>query len=373
MNESPSYQTRNSQSIMPSIMLCGAGDTAEVLPSFIETVDPMGFEPWSFLDGTIRYRNSKSTGWKDNSRGSVREADIVVFVILEKYGKIAWTEEFPTVIEAGVPFLIFCLDETLAAYRNRHIAGTSQTKPDQSDLFATLETLEHNHQLTIVPFGRRFFSVMFRQHLAMLLEQAATALRQENIRALERSLILGEGDLTPVQIESVRRIVRDEMEDKNLRKRGMDALWRHSAFTSAEITELAGSAEQGVARKMIAMLANLGDFLTEDSLKEIVVTVNDSDDVGMRRRLVTALGGLPPRWILNAVAELQISEIGTARRVLHMIEHHIPSALDEAQRRKLHDVILNCRDYKSKSSVGEIKDLADHLLNHFNLKEFTCG
>lgn len=51
-----------------------------------------------------------------NSRASVQDADICVFLIKKNYGTITWSVEFQEALRDGKPFIILCDQETLQEY-----------------------------------------------------------------------------------------------------------------------------------------------------------------------------------------------------------------------------------------------------------------
>lgn len=88
---------------MLRLMLCGASDMDKVERQFSEVAADFGAEAMCYLDGRVRYRNSATASWVENSRMSVSSADLCVFVILEKYGEITWTTELSEALALGVP------------------------------------------------------------------------------------------------------------------------------------------------------------------------------------------------------------------------------------------------------------------------------
>src|SRR4051794_35044535 len=72
--------------------------------------------PLHYLSGDLHYINSVDSRWSENSRATVRTADICVFVIVERFGAITWETELREALEAGVPFLFLCLADTYRKY-----------------------------------------------------------------------------------------------------------------------------------------------------------------------------------------------------------------------------------------------------------------
>lgn len=301
---------------MLTVMLCGAADTDIVLDQFRELGMRMGFDAWSYLDGTIRYHNSATSGWRENSRASVLQADVAVFVLIKRFGEIAWTEELSQALTAGLPFLMLCLDETFSAFRAAQRGDAASGDHNEDQLFTALDRVEREYQVTIVPFGTQYFADTLQQHLGGLLQRATTVLRGDNERAAQRLLISGERELTPDELEHVRAIAVDELEDKNIRKRALEVLANANAIDAPTALDLCRSLEQGVARKMLTLLPVTAQGFPLEFFAEVAEVVNELDDVGMDRRLITALFALDADRAYAGLAKLTISEIGSARRVL---------------------------------------------------------
>ena len=71
---------------MINTMLCGANDLGDyILSYFVETCNEMGLTPLNYLKGNIYYRNYGNTPWQENSKLTVHNAELIIFVIEEKY------------------------------------------------------------------------------------------------------------------------------------------------------------------------------------------------------------------------------------------------------------------------------------------------
>ncbi len=101
---------------MLEIMLCGAEDTDQVRAEFVQVVEACGGIPLHYLSGDVRYINSLASSWTENSKATVEDADLCVFVIVERFGSITWETELRAALNAGVPFLVLCLASTYATY-----------------------------------------------------------------------------------------------------------------------------------------------------------------------------------------------------------------------------------------------------------------
>lgn len=100
------------------IMLCGAKDTEALLKIFRIAANEFNLEPLNYIDGTIHYHNYGFNRWEENSRLTVQSADILLFVIHERFGNITWEVEYEEAISNGKNFIVLCLQTTYTKYRN---------------------------------------------------------------------------------------------------------------------------------------------------------------------------------------------------------------------------------------------------------------
>ncbi|MDR1131307.1 MAG: hypothetical protein LBL15_02690, partial [Oscillospiraceae bacterium] len=78
---------------MLKIMLCGASDTKAILEDFLEVAEDLQMVAFNYLTGKLRSYNGSNSSWEDNSRLTVKNMDMCVFVLLEKVGHITWDYE----------------------------------------------------------------------------------------------------------------------------------------------------------------------------------------------------------------------------------------------------------------------------------------
>ncbi len=141
---------------MIRVMLCGAADTRQVQDEFVRTVADFGGVPWHFVNGTMNYINSASSDWEENSRATVQEADVCVFVIVEEIGHITWGTEVTAALLAGKPFLVLCQQSTYERYlvlnaEFRPPASLDSLEEGTRNLVTTLREIEQDRRLTAVP------------------------------------------------------------------------------------------------------------------------------------------------------------------------------------------------------------------------------
>ena len=256
-----------------NIMLCGASDMKVISGQFTDIVNKFGFSPLCFIDGTIHYNNY--TTWQENSELSVQNADILVYVILERHGKLTWNTEFTTAKNLGKPFIIFCLEETYSFYRGLarnpdiHIEKGSAV----GRVINLLSQLD-SEQRTIVPFEYKSFDELLHRQILLLLRQSIKSLQKENQKKVIINLIKAnsiEVLKTSVNAEYdivlLKEILFDIFENKELRKRVMDYFTHFKVLNDNEIIDLINDHEQGVRRKAVVELKNL---LKENSNTSII-------------------------------------------------------------------------------------------------------
>jgi len=309
-----------------NIMLCGASDTDDVLTAFTKVVTSFGAEPWTYLSGHLQYRNSARASWEGNSRRTVAEADICVFVIMRRYGTVTWTAELSEALDAGKPFILLCLQSTYTEYLNltRNVQMEAISDPDKRSLLGLLTELESERQLTIVPFDLSAFPDVLRRETARTfkvgIRHLTARMQAESLVALLR----GAARLTNRQLAAAEALAVDDFEDKRDRKLAISALIARRAASLDTVLALLASQEQGVLRYTISNLGALYGERPADQefFNECITLANSSDDVGIARRLVPALFSIDVGAALEALENLDFTEIGTRRRVAQELEGH---------------------------------------------------
>lgn len=117
-------------------------------------------------------------------------------------------------------------------------------------------------------------------------------------------------------------IAVDEFEDKTIRKQAVLALLARGAASEDVVLNLVRSREQGVQRLAIANLPGLYRQRPPDPdfLADCVALANDADDVGLLRRLIPAVFEIDAAAAITALAGLDLTEIGTRRRLATALE-----------------------------------------------------
>jgi len=309
-----------------TVMLCGASDTEDVESAFTRVVTSFGAEPWNYLSGRVLYRNSASASWIANSRRTVAEADICVFVIMRRYGTITWNTELSAALDAGKPFILLCLQSTYTEYLSltRNVRAEAMSDPDKRSLIELLTELEAERQLTIVPFEMSAFADVLRRETSKTFE---VGIQHLTARMQAESLIALLGDpsrLTNRQLAAAEALAVDDFEEKKNRKFAIDALVARRAASLDTVLALLASREQGVQRYAVL---NLGALYTArpaapEFFDDCITLVNRSDDTGLVRRLVPALFSIDVGIAVATLVNLDFTEIGTRRRVAQELETH---------------------------------------------------
>ncbi|SHN46259.1 TIR domain-containing protein [Cryptosporangium aurantiacum] len=155
-------------------MLCGASDTENVQDDFAEVVEGFGGEAWHYLSGRIQYLNDANASWERNSITSVQEADVCVFVLIDRYGVVTWEKELHAALESGRPFLVFCFAKTYQDYRtlSSKVSDLAVLDENGQRLVRLLRDLESDErQLTVVQFRYNDFAKKLRSHFGTLIER----------------------------------------------------------------------------------------------------------------------------------------------------------------------------------------------------------
>lgn len=320
---------------MLRVMLCGAEDTDRLREEFSQVVLQFGGEPWHFSAGRTLHLNTTHASWQRNSSLTVARADLCVFVIVEKYGEIAWETELRTALITGKPFLIMCLEQTYHRYltlRGAIVDRSAITNSDDRQLIELISSLEsEQRQTTVIPFRYGTFDDELRHQLAALFLVLLGDQEKRNRHGNVAQVLGDPTRLTVSDLAMTQEVALDEMEDKAVRKRAVQALAARHAADIDTVRALLSSTEQGVQRLTAHLLADLvtADMADGDFLEYCVSIANGSDDVGIVRRMIPAILKIDLAGAIRALSILDTTEIGTRRRLAETLEEH-----EEAIRRE---------------------------------------
>lgn len=343
-------------------MLCGAQDTELVREEFAEECRRFQFAPWTFLDGSILHSNGLKGSWEENSIQSITAADIAIFVIIQKLGQIAWETEFRAALETGTPTELFCLQKTYDSYLRKRNEEQPFSKVEER-----LHTMVEEHKTTVITFtDPGDFRRKLQEVLSRFVKDGMAALAEVNRRRFQRMLV-HEDPIPDEHLAHIRAIAIDEFEAKNLRKRAIDRLVERQYLDESTALELMESVEQGVARKVMAMTSHIAGYASPEFLIEAATIANESDDVGMERRLIQSLGELPWRTSAPALAALRVEEVGAARRMLKLLGMTVrdpDEALSVSDLEQIEVLVDRCESYQA--SRGGINEMAKEVREAVN-------
>lgn len=350
---------------MINVLLCGASDTSLVAQAFKDEIMGFGGDPWHYQSGRITYSNSAQSNWTVNSQLSVRNADLCVFVLIKDVGEITWNTELNEALMTGKPFLLFCLKETFQKYLelNRSVKDLTAISDIDKNLILLLRDLDSNRKLTAVPFEIPYFRDELRRHMSILFADSLKLVEIKNQRNnVWRSLKAGVSP-TEAEIKILKEIAIDETEDKVFRKRAINSL-SLVGIDSDSILELLSSTEQGVKRLCVEHLGELmrQQPIPKDFLLSCVNIANESDDVGISRRLISAILQIDLITGLLSLVNLDLTEIGARRRLATVLEEHE----SEINQHGLYDVAITlanrCLNKTSDDGwIKRCKELLDRL------------
>lgn len=351
--------------LMLEVMLCGASDTDRVSNEFVEVARKFGAEPWHYLDGKILHLNSSNASWEANSRATVDLVNLCVFVIVERYGEVTWATEMERVLNSGKPFLLLCLSKTYQKYLTlTHSITDLSAITDQGDrnLVDKIRELESRLQVTVVQFDNGYFRDVLTREMSSLFLQTLQLVQERNIRAASLGAL--SGDLPRAsQLAVLTRIALDELEEKVPRKQAIGALARIGGISQEDLRSLLSSAEQGVQRLATIELSRLwgSEPLDPDFAEFCVALANNSDDVGVVRRLLPALTKIDLEVALDAFHELDLSEVGTRRRLAELLQAREAELTGSSLRSKARALAHACVIDPSSGWVGRCKEFISRL------------
>jgi hypothetical protein len=311
---------------MLKVMLCGASDMTEVSRQFTATTRDFGGEPLYYTDGRIEYLNSSNASWEKNSRSSVADVDLCVFVAIERYGEITWTTELREALVSGKPFLVLCVKSTHDKYYSfkkslPDFSGIAD--PEERKLLTLLDELQVN-RISMVPFEYSDFGEVYRREASKLLLHGLRLLERRFQREALTRMLGDSAHLTLQDLAAAEEAALDELESLHIRKSAIRALAERGAASQETVVSLVGNAEQGIQRLTIQLLPQL--YRTRPAENEFfadcVASANSSDDIGIIRRLIPSLLELDISAAIHAFEGLDLSEIGTRRRLATELEKY---------------------------------------------------
>lgn len=334
---------------MLQVMLCGAHDVREISPIFRSVVRGFGGEPWFYQDGKIRHVNSLTSRWSENSRTTVSQADVCVFVILEEYGEITWNDELDEALSGGKPFVVLALESAWSRYntlyRNSADDGVAYKSRD-SKMLDLLRRFMLEYQFTIVPFGLATFGEKLQDELSNLFQTGLKMIQDRNRRAQLIEALEGRREVSRNEIEKLKELAKDDYEPNKLaRKTAIRRLARLGVEDSSLLLDICRSQEQGVQRLGFELIPELsGARIDVELIEELGQIADQSRDLGIERRFVAALASVCPEAIDIALCSLGRHEEGVRKICFQAIEENWETILPQWGKDRMTDFLKACLD-----------------------------
>ncbi len=364
-----------------NIMLCGANDIKDILPFFNEVSKEIGFQALNFINGDVMYHNYGEDKWVRNSKLTVHNADVLVFVINSKYGELTWNTEFETALQSGKNFIVLCNTETYQFYRQLadsklRIAKTKESK-NINLIYQLIQKLELEEKVTIVTFSLIELKGILKKHLLALFKKGIGLLESENKKNSFLPVLMSSAfNDAPKKFintrneELCRELLFDYFENKEIRKRAMDYFMTSKTLSEDDIIKICLDPEQGVARKAVQHINLLVAKKHDLALlfAEIIPSVAN-EEVGIVRRAIASFIELD---LSKSIEYFHLffpsADVGTPRRIIMAFRDRIATLKQLFRKEKdlvktFVDLISLCINYKTEA--GGWKEQADFLLKTF--------
>lgn len=366
-----------------NVMLCGATDIEDiVLDGFNSVSRDIGFQALNFINGDITYHNYGENKWERNSKLTVHNADLLVFVINEQYGNITWNTEFEETLSNGKNFIVLCFHKTYQRYRDV-VTGQSRlpTKNQNKDLRQTIEIiqkLEVEHQITIITFRVDDFKLVLKKQLLAMFRYGVQLIEKENAKNSFLPILMSSkfNDIPKKLINEkntrlCKEILFDFFEKKEIRKRAMEYFFVVKSLTDDEIIELCLDTEQGISRKATKHISDLINPENDlETLYNDILTSIANEEVGVVRRAIVSFFELN---LEKAIKYFHLffptNDSGVPRRIIAKIYESREDlkrivAEDESITLTLKALIRLCLNYNTDSTPW--KEQAKLLLDEFD-------
>lgn len=344
------------------IMLCGAGDLTSIEGIFGKLIEGMGFKILYYK--RFMYYNNYNN-WNENSKESVENADIIVFVINEKFGEITWNTEFETALSLGTPFIILCNEDIFSLYSkllDKNISPSEDNDKRMCDLLSRFRKEEK----TVVLFKPETFQEILQGQIILVLERGVKLLKEENRRKsishlLEKNLIEDASTLLSdaTKLKALKDVLFDILQNKEIRKRALRCFSGKGILTQNEIKQLINDPEQGIRRKIISEIYS---FVNEDPTEifDAIMEVCDSyDDIGLINRAINSMWKTNPKISIKYLHKIALikSRESVCQRIIYLLNDNI-------------DVLYQyCEDEDFKAQLKDLISTIDKI--HESKKRFS--
>lgn len=364
-----------------NIMLCGANDVAQLLLLFNEVSSEMEFQALNFINGQIMYHNYGNDKWVENSKLTVNNADVLVFVINSNYGQITWNIEFEEAINMGKNFVVFCEKEVYQLCRqlsnNKLQVSRNKKSKNILKLIDLFQKLEIEFQITIVPFTILDFKKNLKRELMKLFVIAIDLLEVENKKNSFLPILLSakfndnpKAFINPRNEALSKSILFDYFEKKEIRKKALDYFVYSKTLSETEIIKLCLDSEQGISRKAIQNIQNLVTFNCnyENIFAEVIPSIAN-EEVGVVRRAILSFISLDIECSIKYFnLFFPTSDVGTPRRIIQCLFERTTELKklfkkNTSLQKQFLELVYLCLNFKSET--GGWKEQAEELVKKF--------
>lgn len=320
-----------------NILLCGASDIYHIKDFFDQVVGDFGCEPAHFFNSTTVHSNHAD--WKQNSMKSVQLADIIIYVIMDKYGGITWETEYVAALMNGKPYSIFCIEHVA----NSAHSGTGKIIQEDAtdDLAKNIRIMDMltTTQKSPISFTTGQFPNLLRRELSNYLFDGVKLLQQQNSTSNVMKFI-EEGDwdklheVTPIELEKnyLKDALMDRKKGRNLRKGILEFYKIHKLLSDDELILLMNDSEQGVYRKVMEDLPKLiSEASNLDKLFKGAIEVSQTNtDIGVVRRAIISILDIDAlRAITHLMKLFPTHDIGVPKRILESVNGNFDTIKDD--------------------------------------------
>lgn len=174
------------------VMICGAGDTRAQRETAKQLIRSIGMDAFDYTSAGASPLNDRSASNIASSKANVDRADLLIFIVADRYGEITWLHELTTATHLDRPYLMFISAGTYAILERSHeFSPAGIADPNLRQLVSVFGQLRDDPNRRIVPFADNF-EPLLREALGGLVEQllvertVSKGLRGDYDQALEQ-------------------------------------------------------------------------------------------------------------------------------------------------------------------------------------------
>jgi hypothetical protein len=244
----------------PYIALCGASDIKRVSNKFKKVVHELYCQPGDYVSGTTPHFDESYIG---ASLRTIKEADIIVFNLIDIYGDLTWNQEYKKVIELKKVYCIMIHQDILIAFeRIKNNKNAFKGNSAETKIFKLIAELVEN-QKPFVPFNEDNYEEVLRKEICFIFFRGLQLLTDEIAISPVISMIKRNDDaeLAAYQpSEEDFKAMKDAVintKDKKFKEYALLFLGTRKALSDKELLELIDKGSQIVGRVIYQHLPKL--------------------------------------------------------------------------------------------------------------------